>query len=142
MVMSVAGPFRELFIWFAFTYAQVGKSVKDLNGLRLGRVKDIPVVDGSLRHQTQGLVTKPLPVHNILVHDSRLELLLCGQIENLDRSTLGFEGDDVAGPVHDGTVRVDRPLDNFIIVLQVDDNHLRLIIFAEFLTDTDEVIRF
>lgn len=100
------------------------------------------MVDRGLRHQTQALFAKPLPIDDILIHNSRLELLLCGQIENLNRPALGFQGDDVPGPVHDSTVRVDRPFGDFIIVLQVDNNHLRFIIFAELLTDTDEVIRF
>lgn len=53
-----------------------------------------------------------------------------------------FEGDDVLGPVHDSTVRVDRPFDDFIVVLEVDDNHLGLVIFAKFLANTKVVIRF
>ena len=124
------------------TYAQVRKSVEDLNWLRLGWIKDVPVIDGRLCHQTQTLVTEPLPIHDILVHDRRLQLLLCRQVEDLDRSALGFQGNDVAGPVHNSTVRIDRPLNDFIIVFQVDDNHLGLIVFAELLTDTNVVIRF
>lgn len=53
-----------------------------------------------------------------------------------------LEGDDVFEPVHDRTVGVDRALDDFIVVLQVDDDDLRLILFAEFLPDANEMIGF
>lgn len=68
--------------------------------------------------------------------------MFCRQVEDLDRSALSLESDDVFEPMHDGTVRVDRALDDFIVVLQVDDNDLRFIFFAEFLPDANEVVGF
>jgi len=44
--------------------------------------------------------------------------------------------------VHDGTVRLDRSPDDFIVVLEVDDDDLGLFGFAESLTYADEVIGF
>ncbi len=124
------------------TYAEVWQSVKDLLWLRLGRVEDIPVVDRGVRNHTQTSLAEPLPVDNIFIHDRGLELLLGCEIENLNCSTLGLESNDVLGPVHDSTVRVDGPLDNFIVVLQINDDDLRFVFFIKFLADTDEVIRF
>lgn len=42
--------------------------------------------------------------------------------------------------MHDGTVGVDRSLDNFIVVLEVDDDDLGLVVFVDFLSDADIVI--
>lgn len=53
---------------------------------------------------------------------------------------MGLKSNDVSGPVHDGTVRIDRAFDDFIIVFEVDDNDLRLIAFVEFLPDADVMI--
>ena len=124
------------------TNTQVWQPIKNLDGLGLGRIENIPVIDRGLCHQAQALFTEPLPVDNILVHDSRFELLFCRQVENLDRSALSLESDDVFEPMHDSTVRVDRALDDLIVVLQVDDNDLRFIFFVELLADANEVVRF
>jgi hypothetical protein len=88
------------------------------------------------------LLTEPLPVHNILVHDRRLELRLGCQVEYLDCLALRFEGNDILGPVHNSTVRVDGPFDDFIVVLEINDDNLGLIILVQFLADADVVIRF
>lgn len=100
------------------------------------------MVNRNVCHQTQTRIAEPLPVHDILIHNRRLQLLLCRQVEDLDCPSLRFESDDVLGPMHDSTVRVDRPFDDFIVVLEVDDNHLGLVIFAKFLANTEVVIRF
>ena len=43
--------------------------------------------------------------------------------------------------MHESTIGLDSPLNDFIVVLQVDDNHFRGDFLIYFLTDTDEVIR-
>ena len=37
---------------------------------------------------------------------------------------MGFEGNDLLIPMHDGTVGLDRPLDDFIIVFEIDYDDL------------------
>lgn len=99
------------------------------------------MVDGGLRDETKALFTEPLPVHYILVHYSRLQLLLCRQIEDLNCSRLGPEGNDVFVPVHDGTVGHDGAPDDLIVVLEINDDDLWLVLFIELLSDANEVIR-
>jgi hypothetical protein len=124
------------------TYRKVGETIKHLDGILLGSVIDVPMVDGGFRNQTQGLFAEPLPVHNILVHYRRLELLLDGEIENLDCPALSLEGDNVLAPVHDCTVGIDRPPHDLIVVLQVNNDDLWLVVLFELLANTDIVIRF
>lgn len=124
------------------TYRKVRETIEHLDWVLLGSVIDIPVVDGGLRHQTQSLVAEPLPVDNILVHDRGLELLLGGEVENLNCPALGLEGDDVLAPVHDRTVGIDRSPHDLIVVLQVNNDDLWLVVLFELLANTDIVIRF
>lgn len=123
-----------------YTYTEVRKPIKDLLRVSLGRVEDIPVEDRALCHQAQALLIEPFPVHNILIHDRRLQLLLRRQVEDLDCAPLGLESNDVTVPVHDSTIRIDRALDDFIVVLQVNDDNLRLVLLGELLPDTHEVV--
>ena len=44
--------------------------------------------------------------------------------------------------MHDRTVRVDRPLDNLIVVLQVDDYDLGFVVLFGLLSDANEMIGF
>lgn len=125
-----------------FTYRKVGKTIKHLDGVLLGGVIDVPVVDGGLGNQTQGLVTEPLPVDDVLIHHCRLELLLCGKVEDLNCPALGLEGDNVLAPVHDRTVRIDWPPHDLIVVLQVNNDDLWLVVLLELLANTDIVIGF
>lgn len=99
------------------TYRKVGKPVKHLRRVLLGSVVHVPVVHGGVGNQTQRLFTEPFPVDDILVHHCGLELLLCLKVEDLNCAPLSLEGDDVLGPVHDGTVGIDRPPHNLIVVL-------------------------
>lgn len=124
------------------TYRKVGKTIKHLNWVLLGSVIDVPVVDGGLGDQTQGLVAEPLPVDNILVHYRGLQLLLGGEVEDLNCPALGLEGDNVLAPVHDRTVSIDRPPHDLIVVLQVNNDDLWLVVLVELLANTDIVIRF
>lgn len=43
--------------------------------------------------------------------------------------------------MHDGTVGIDGSLDNLIIVFEIDDDHLRFVIFVDFLSNADIVVR-
>lgn len=51
----------------------------------------------------------PFPVDNILTHCGRLQLDFLAEIKNLKCSLICLKGDDLALPVHDGTVGLDRP---------------------------------
>lgn len=121
-------------------YIQIWKSLEDLYGVALRRVEDIPMVDGVIRDETNARFTDPLPVYDILVHCSRLQLLLCRQIEGLNCSCLP-QGDDVSVPVHDGTVCIDGAANDLIVVLEINDDDLWLVRFIELLSDANEVIR-
>lgn len=68
--------------------------------------------------------------------------MLYGKVEDLDCAALSFEGDNVLAPVHDGTVSVDRPPHDLIVVLQVNNDDLWLVVLIELLANTDIVIGF
>lgn len=124
------------------TYRKVGKTVKQLHWVLLGGIVDVPVIHGSVGNQTQRRLTVPLPIDNVLIHHRRFELLFRPKIEDLNCSALSLERDDVLAPVHDGTVGVDWSPHDLIVVLQVNNNNLRLIIFVELLANADVVVRF
>ena len=42
--------------------------------------------------------------------------------------------------MHDSTIGFDRPLDDFIVALEIDDDDLRIGTFRYGLTNTDEII--
>ncbi len=44
--------------------------------------------------------------------------------------------------MHDGTVSIDRSFDDLVVVFKVNDDDLRFVIFADFLSNADIVIRF
>lgn len=64
------------------------------------------------------------------------------QIEDLQCPLLSFESNDLLRPMHDSTVGLDGPLDDFIIVLEVDDNDIGAGSFMCLLADANVVIRF
>ncbi len=96
--------------------------------------------DGGVGDQAEAIGAEPLPEDNVLVHGGRLELLLLGQVEYLQGALLGLEGDDLARPVHDGAVGLDRAADDIVAVLEVDDEHLGRGIFGELLPDADVAV--
>lgn len=93
-------------------------------------IKDIPVINRDICDQTQTCLAEPFPVHYILREYGGLEFLFRLEVEDLDSSALGLEGDDVPVPMHDGIVGVDGSADDFIVVLQVDDDNLGLVVFG------------
>lgn len=124
------------------TYGKVGKSVEHLHRVLLCGVVNIPVVNRGVRDEAEGGLAEPFPVDNILIHDRRLEFLFRGEVEDLDGSALGLESNDVLAPVHDRTVGVDGALHDIVVVLQIDNDDLRLVIFIELLPNADVMIRF
>lgn len=68
--------------------------------------------------------------------------MLGSEVEDLDGAALRLEGNNVLAPVHDGTVSVDGAPEDLIVVLKVDNDNLRLVVFVELLADTDIVIGF
>ena len=117
-------------------------SIKDLDRSRLSCVKDVPVEDRVVRHQAKMVLAIPFPEQNVLAHGGRLESLTLIQIEDLQRSLLGLEGDDQLVPVHDGAVSLDRSTGDIIVVVEVDDDDLWLGVIIEPLTNADESVRF
>jgi hypothetical protein len=102
-------------------YLEVCVTVKSLHWRRLGRVEDIPVVNGALGDQSQCGLADPLPEGHVLTHRGRLEFLFLLEVEDLQSTRLRLEGDNLARPVHDGTVGLDRPADDIVPVLELDD---------------------
>lgn len=99
---------------------------KDLDGGGLGSVIDVPVVDRRVGDEAKSVLANPLPVLDVLVHGRGLELCLGGEIEDLQRPRLRLQGDDLARPVHDGTVGFYGASLHIVAVLQVDDDDLGL----------------
>jgi hypothetical protein len=64
------------------------------------------------------------------------------QIEDLNCSRLGLEGNDVSVPVHNGTVGHDGTPNDLIIVLKINDDDLWFVFLIELLSNANEVIRF
>ena len=120
------------------THANALVALEDLNRSSLVGVEDVPVVDGGLSNKTQLLLADPLPEDDILVHCGRLELLLCFEVEDLQRSRLRAESDDLSGPVHDGTVGLDGASDDIVAVLQVDNDDFGLGSIVLLLSYADE----
>ncbi len=104
------------------TYREICVPVKNFRRLRLSRIKDIPVVYGSICNEPQACFAEPLPKYNILIHCGRLELLFLYEVEDLKGSLLGFEGDDLLVPMHDGTISFDRLPNDVVVILHVDDD--------------------
>lgn len=99
---------------------------KDLDGRGLAGVVDVPVVDGRVGDEAEGVLANPLPVLDILVHRGRLELRLGLEVEDLQHLGLGLQGDNMTGPVHDGAVGLYGAPDDIVVVLEVDDDDFGL----------------
>jgi len=96
-------------------------AVKNLDGSCLARVKHVPVIYGAFSDQSESRLADPLPEGHVLTHCGRLEFLLLLQVKDLQSARLGLQGDDLARPVHDGTVRLDGSADHIVAVLEIDD---------------------
>lgn len=111
----------------AFHHRKIGVPIEDLDRGSLTLVIDIPMVHGRIGHQAQAVRAVPFPENHIFIHGGGLELLLLRQIEDLQRPRLSSEGDNLFIPVHDGGVSLDRSLGDFIVVLEIDDDHLAIL---------------
>jgi hypothetical protein len=124
------------------TYIQIREALEDLQGRSLRRIKDIPMIDSILSDNAQTPLAQPFPKGNILIHDGRLELLFRLEVKDLNRPSLGPQGDYVSGPVHNSTVRVDGALDDLIVIFEVDYDNLWFVFVVEFLPNANEMIGF
>lgn len=122
------------------TNRQVSNSIKHLDWSMLSGIEDIPMENRRFRNHSDAGIAKPFPEHDILGHYSGLELLFRLEVENLDGFALGFEGDNILAPVHDGTVGVDGPSDDLIVIFQIHYNHLCFLFVADFLSYADIVV--
>lgn len=55
---------------------------------------------------------------------------------------MGLEGDNVLGPVHDSTVRIDGTFNDLIVVLKIDYDNLWLVFFIDLLPHANEMVGF
>jgi len=60
------------------------------------------------------------------------------EVEYLQGARLCLEGDDLACPVHNGTVCLDRATDDIIAILEVDDEDFWRRGFVLLISDADE----
>jgi hypothetical protein len=125
----------------ATTYLKVRVAVKDLDRRGLVGVKDIPMVDRAVGNQAQAGFADPLPESDVLVHSGGLELLFLLQVEDLEGAGLRSKGNDLARPVHDGTVGLDGTSDDIVVVLEVDNEDLGGRGFVLLLSNADVMIR-
>lgn len=69
-----------------------------------------------------------------------LQLLFLVQIEDLKGPLLRLKRDDLPTPVHDCTIGLDWPAHDSVVMLEIDDDDLRLSIFGDFLAYANIVI--
>lgn len=75
------------------------------------------MVHRRISDQAQRVRTKPFPEENVFIHCRGLELGFLCQVKYLKRPLIRLEGDDLLVPVHDGTVSLDWPSNDLIVVL-------------------------
>jgi predicted RNA-binding protein with TRAM domain len=102
--------------------------------LRDTRIRvDGPVIHSRISHESNCLFIDPFPKGDIFVHDVGFEFGFQFEVEDLELS-LGFEGDDFGGGVHDCTVGCDGSAHDGALVVEVDDDDV--VGFVYFLTNT------
>lgn len=102
--------------------------------------EDIPVIHRILSYQPQAIWAVPFPVYDILQHCIRIDFDFLSKIEDLEGSLLGFESNDLLVPMHDGTVGLNRPLHDLIVVFEVDYDDLGVGAFRDSLADAYVVV--
>ena len=98
------------------------------------------MVDCRICDQTQGCFAEPFPENHILIHRSRLQLLLLTEVKDLECPGLSLQGNDILGPVHNGTVGLDGSADDIAAILKFDDNDFRGCGSSLLFADADEGI--
>jgi hypothetical protein len=98
------------------------------------------MIDCGVGHQPKTCLAVPFPEDNIFGHGGGFELLFGTQVEDLNSSGLSLEGNDLLVPVHDGAICVDGSLDDFIVVLEINDDNLRFVFIINFLSYANIVI--
>jgi hypothetical protein len=82
------------------------------------------VVHSLRAHKCKRRLTDPPPELNVLLMTVGLQALFCLQVEELQRPSLRFESYDRLSQVHDGAVRANRPPNDVVRVLEVNDDCL------------------
>lgn len=114
--------------------------LKNLLGRGLSRVEDIPVIHTCVCYKTERVLIEELPEHDIFIHGRRLEFVLVAQVKDLQRPLLSLQRYDQPIPVHNGAIRLDRPSDDIVRILEVDDYDFRLRVVVDFLPNANVVI--
>lgn len=97
-------------------HREIAIAVEQLQRRRVGGFEYLPVVYCGVCDHTKSGGANPFPIYDILVHRRRLKLDFLAKVKYLKRSLICLECDDLPVPVHDGTVGLDRPPGNLIIV--------------------------
>jgi hypothetical protein len=86
------------------------------------RVEHVPVVYRLCADERERRLADPPPKLDVLLMAVCLQALLGLEVEQLQRPALGLEGYDGLSQVHDGTVCANRPPNDIVGVLEVDDD--------------------
>ena len=84
--------------------------------------------------------TDPFPKDHIFLHRRALYLALCTQVEDLQCLPAGFESNHQLRPMHYGTVGLDRPPNDILCVLEVDNDDFGRSIIIYFLAYANVVV--
>jgi hypothetical protein len=90
------------------------------------------MVHGRLGNDTNGLFIDPFPECDVFGHDVGFEFGFQFEVEDLELS-LGFEGNDFGGWVHDCAVGCDGSAHDGALVIEVDDDDV--VCFVYFLAN-------
>lgn len=96
------------------------------------------MIHGSLGNKSNRLLIDPFPERDVFAHDVGFEFGFQFEVEDLELS-LGFEGNDFGGWVHDCAVGGDGSAHDGALFVKVDDDNV--IGFIDFLTHTRERVR-
>lgn len=124
------------------TYLQLLLTIKDLaRARRVAAIEDIPMVYGLGADKRQRSLADPPPELNVLGVGVRLQPLLGIEIEELERPTLRLKSNNGLRQMHDGAVSANRPPDDIIRVLEVDDDGLGGRVGFALLPNADILVR-
>lgn len=100
------------------------------------------MIDRLCADKGQSSLADPPPELNVLVVGICLQTLLGLQVEELERLPLRLESNDGLSQVHDSTVSADRPANDIVRVLEIDDDRLGGSVgFIVLLAHTDVLVR-
>lgn len=105
-------------------YHEICITFESLGWRKLCSVIHVPMENGGVCYERNSVCTDPFPIGDIFAHCGRFQFLLLRKVEDLKCPRLGLECNDQPTPVHNGTICLDRPPSDIIVVLQIDDDNV------------------